>query len=298
MGKRIRSISIVKVEEKHQKNEENNTLPHNNNKAELEALKTFFRDLIAHRQRDPAVLKREELWRDVIEKFSHLVRLLTTSSADEDELVDFLFFGSVLECSTEFYAAELDSLSNEVYKLTSLLQRSENKQPSKRQRKGEMKMRGKCLLLLLTGDIEDSLPGPAETPTENRSVPRTAPQPRRHIIKRIRTVVEPAQLNAKLDTYPLSSPIFQKLNSHVGDMYKANQMIRNILPARHICLHEDRKFWNTSDESTKSSHPSSKVELPMKLFENFNSLQIRREIDLEMLLKHRRVAVTVDEEDP
>lgn len=132
---------------------------------------------------------------------------------------------------------------------------------------------------------------------------KASPQPRRrHIIKRIRTIVTPDLLNQKLLTNPLSSPIFLKLNSSVGDMCKAHLMIRNILPPSQLTLHVDRPFWSPRDEIRTLCPLTKVVALPLKMFTNFNSLRIRREIDYNMtttttLLNNRRVAVTLDEED-
>lgn len=121
----------------------------------------------------------------------------------------------------------------------------------------------------------------------------------RHIIKRIRTVVEPKLLNGKLETIPLMSPIFQKINSKIGDMCKADQFIRNNLPPSHTNLHVDKKFWSTSDETFAKDlrrYPSFKVALPIKMFKNFSNLRIRREIDYSILLSNRRDSVATDVE--
>lgn len=105
---------------------------------QLESVKTFFRELIAQRHRDSALARREELWTEVVDKFAQLVRLLSMSCGDEEEdIIDFQLVGSALELSTEFYAAELDSLSNDVYKLTATLQRTEKK--SSRSKSGTFK---------------------------------------------------------------------------------------------------------------------------------------------------------------
>lgn len=113
---------------------------------QLESVKTFFRELIAQRHRDSALARREELWSEVVEKFAQLVRLLSTSCGDEeDEIIDFQLVGSALELSTEFYAAELDSLSNDVYKLTATLNRTEKK--SSRRKSGTTKGNLNCIQL-------------------------------------------------------------------------------------------------------------------------------------------------------
>lgn len=113
---------------------------------QLESVKTFFRELIAQRHRDSALARREELWSEVVEKFAQLVRLLSISCGDEeDEIIDFQLVGSALELSTEFYAAELDSLSNDVYKLTATLNRTEKK--SSRRKSGTIKGNLNCIQL-------------------------------------------------------------------------------------------------------------------------------------------------------
>lgn len=118
----------------------------NNNNVQLEFLVTYFKDLIAHRNRDPAVLRREDLWQDVVENFAQLVRLLSTMS---DDVIDFKLVGSALLCSTEFYVAELESLSNDVYKLSTSLQRSE----AKHQREGEKMLEIKSIIVTFTFDF-------------------------------------------------------------------------------------------------------------------------------------------------
>lgn len=92
---------------------------------QLTTLKSYFQDLIAHRNRDPALVRRAELWTEVVDKFSEFVQLLSSACRESDDTIDFKLVGSALECATEFYAAELDALSNDVYKLTSMLQRGE-----------------------------------------------------------------------------------------------------------------------------------------------------------------------------
>lgn len=76
-------------------------------------------------------------------------------------------------------------------------------------------------------------------------------------------------------------------------------MLRNNLPPSHLSLHVDKPFWSQQDEiPAQRSAADNKllVALPLKMFENFNSLRIRREIDYTKL-SNRREAVTLDEED-
>lgn len=118
----------------------------------------------------------------------------------------------------------------------------------------------------------------------------------RHTIKRILTVVDPKLLNAKLETNPLSSPIFQKINSKIGDMCNPGQFIRNTLPPSHTNFHVDKKFWSTSEESSaRNLECPHTIALPIKMFRNFTNLRIRREIDYTVLSR-RRGAVANDME--
>lgn len=127
-----KNMKKPKISSEHIENTESEEETGNNNKIQLEFLVSYFKDLIANRNRDPTVLRRENLWQDVVENFSMFIRLLLSTTSDDD-VIDFKLVGSVLLCSTEFYVAELESLSDDVYKLSSTLQRSE----TKHQREGE-----------------------------------------------------------------------------------------------------------------------------------------------------------------
>lgn len=133
-----KNMKKLKISSEHIENTENSSEEEtgNNNKIQLEFLVSYFKDLIANRNRDPTVLRRENLWQDVVENFSMFIRLLLSTTSDDD-VIDFKLVGSALLCSTEFYVAELESLSDDVYKLSSTLQRSE----TKHQREGEKMLR-------------------------------------------------------------------------------------------------------------------------------------------------------------
>jgi hypothetical protein len=76
------------------------------------------------------------------------------------------------------------------------------------------------------------------------------------VIKKKATTTQPRLLNARLITIPTLSPIFQKLSQRIGDLNKAETMIRNTLSPNHLLnFHDENKsMWDSNDEEPNKKH--------------------------------------------
>ncbi|XP_055849945.1 condensin complex subunit 2 [Episyrphus balteatus] len=179
-------------------------------------------------------LSKDNAW-----SLSLIDTLSTLMDKHHKSMNNFKVAGSSLEASSKVYGLRVDSIHTDVMRMSAGL----NAHKFSNRAQGQ-------------DDDDDTPTGPeaneggdqdAENPTEAASAPKqTKPKRTR---KQVSTVTKNKEsLNARLDTVPLTDPVFGKLNSIVGSINSSNRLLNNILPSidSELRLRSDFQFWDGS----------------------------------------------------
>lgn len=183
-------------------------------------------------------ISKDNAWAvSIIDTFSKLIR------KHHKSLQSFQVAGSTLEASTKVYGLRVDSVYNDVIRMSSELSRQTAKALRKRLADQD------------DDDDEDdenqennaSIANGGNDNPENREV--APPKKKQKKRRNISTVTKNKEsLNAKLDTVPFTDPFFAKLNSIVGDINSSKRLMENIIPTHNsvLKLRQDSKFWDST----------------------------------------------------
>lgn len=214
-------------------------------------------------------LSKDNAW-----SLSLIDTLSTLMDKHHKSMNNFKVAGSSLEASSKVYGLRVDSIHTDVMRMSAGLNAHKfNNQ------------------VLEQNDDDETTTGPeaneagendAENPTETASAPKlTKPKRTR---KPVSTVTKNKEsLNARLDTVPLTDPVFGKLNSIVGSINSSNRLLNNILPSMdsELRLKLDFPFWDTTtleviDYTENVDLTEESIKPFKKLIEiNFEELKLR-----------------------
>lgn len=167
----------------------------------------------------------------LIDNFSALI------AKHHKSLNNFQVVGSTLEASSKIYGLRVDSVHTDVMRMSSGLmqKRHANRNDDS----------------IAENDDGNSAANTTQTGggtgTENEEQSRAK---RKRTRKVASTVVKNKEtINAKLETYSFTDPLFAKLNSGIGDLNRSDRLLQNVLQTidSELCLNMNRKFWDSSE---------------------------------------------------
>ncbi|XP_055903543.1 condensin complex subunit 2 [Eupeodes corollae] len=214
-------------------------------------------------------LSKDNAW-----SLSLIDTLSTLMDKHHKSMNNFKVAGSSLEASSKVYGLRVDSIHTDVLRMSAGL--NAHKYSNKTQGQDDDDVSPTATEANEAGDQD------AENPTEAASAPKPVKPKRTR--KQVSTVTKNKEtLNARLDTVPLTDPVFGKLNSIVGSINSSNRLLNNILPSMdsELRLRLDFQFWDSS--SIEAIDYTEVFELTMeptkpceKLVEiNFEDLKMR-----------------------
>lgn len=194
-------------------------------------------------------LSKENAWSmSLIDTLSRLL------DRHHKSLSNFKVAGSSLEASSKVYGLRVDSIHNDVLRLSAGLNAKkfagrnlDEDDDDDESNQAEQAEGGNV------GADAASQEGAAQENAAPKAKPKRQRKPKSTITKNKETI------NGKLDTVPLQDPIFGKLNTIVGSINSSTRLMNNILPTAdsELRLRTTFSFWDKSDFPT-GSNPSEK----------------------------------------
>lgn len=214
-------------------------------------------------------LSKENAW-----SLSLIDTLSTLMDKHHKSMNNFKVAGSSLEASSKVYGLRVDSIHTDVMRMSAGLNAHKfNSQTQGQDEDGDTP----------TGiDPNDDEGNNNKEQTDN--APAAKPTKPKKTRKQVSTVTKNKEsLNARLDTVPLTDPVFGKLNSIVGSINSSNRLLNNILPSTdsELRLKLDFPFWDSSPlEETDYTREFNLTEESTKPYGdlveiNFRELQLR-----------------------
>ena len=213
-------------------------------------------------------LSKENAW-----SMSLIDTLSTLLDRHHKSLNNFKVAGSSLEASSKVYGLRVDSIHNDVLRMSAGL--------------NAQKFAGRNLDA--DDDDEDNSPVDADNSTAagndaantnnggvengaaataaNKVKPKRQRKPKSTITKNKDTI------NGKLDTVPLQDPIFGKLNTIVGSINSSNRLMNNILPTANseLRLCTNFAFWDKRELPLSIDSNAPQAEQPINYFASVDS---------------------------
>lgn len=213
-------------------------------------------------------INKDNAWNiNIIDSFSKLI------SKHHDVLSNFQVAGTTLEASAKVYGLRVDSVHNDVIRMTADLGRQcESEAVLKLHRKYSeiliylFLIAAKALQRKHNDDQGNQSDGGDKENLDNTVVPmEDQPQQKKARKKRnIATVTQNVKtLNARLETNPMTDPFFAKLNSVVGDTNSSKRLMQNIIPtdSSKLRIPQHTPFWKKDDEMFAVRTNESKSEI-------------------------------------
>ncbi|CRK99727.1 CLUMA_CG012995, isoform A [Clunio marinus] len=179
-------------------------------------------------------INKDNAWSlNIIDSFAKLI------TKHHNLLSNFQVAGTTLEASAKVYGLRVDSVYNDVCRMSQDLARQTAKALTKKKRDDD--------------EEEDFENNTAEKENLNASnQPKEQPKIKKTRKKKnVSTITKnPECLNARLDTIPLTDPFFAKLNSVIGDTTSSKRLMQNIIPTEDakLKLRQNIPFWNSKDQ--------------------------------------------------
>ncbi|CAO1407208.1 unnamed protein product [Diamesa tonsa] len=173
-------------------------------------------------------ISKDNAWSvSIIDTWSKLIK------KHHKTLQNFQIAGSTLEASTRVYSLRVDSVYNDVIRMSSELSRQSAKALNKK----------------ITNNQDDDDRDQDDADKENNTTVINTQNPATKSKKRknISTVTKNKDtLNCIMDTNPFIDPFFAKLNSIVGDINSSNRLMQNIIPTHNslLKLRQNLHFWD------------------------------------------------------
>lgn len=215
-------------------------------------------------------LSKDNAW-----SLSLIDTLSTLMDKHHKSLNNFKVAGSSLEASSKVYGLRVDSIHTDVMRMSAGLNAHKFSNRALEQNDADDGVQNEP-------EATEAGDNDAENPTETASAPKpTKPKRTR---KQVSTVTKNKEsLNARLDTVPLTDPVFGKLNSIVGSINSSNRLLNNMLISNdsELRLRLDFAFWDSSViESIDYTEIFDISEVPRKPCEklaeiNFEELKMR-----------------------
>lgn len=161
----------------------------------------------------------------LIDNFSALI------ARHHKSLNNFQVVGSTLEASSKIYGLRVDSVHTDVMRMSSGLMR---KRDNNREEDAN------------TDEI-----GPADTSRTNTDASEEQPRAKKKRTRKVASAVvkNKETINAKLETYSFTDPLFAKLNSGIGNLNRSDRLLQNVLPTidSELRLSMNHRFWESSE---------------------------------------------------
>lgn len=161
----------------------------------------------------------------LIDNFSALI------ARHHKSLNNFQVVGSTLEASSKIYGLRVDSVHTDVMRMSSGLMR---KRDNNREESAD------------TDDVNA-----ADTSRTNTDTAEEQPRAKKKRTRKVAsTVVKNKEtINAKLETYSFTDPLFAKLNSGIGNLNRSDRLLQNVLPTMdsELRLSMNHKFWDSCE---------------------------------------------------
>lgn len=169
-------------------------------------------------------------------------------------LSNFQVAGTTLEASAKVYGLRVDSVHNDVMRMSADLGRQSAKALQKKGRGDGNESDG--------GDKENMNAEGDSSQVEQKKKPRKK-RTRATVTQNVKTI------NAKLETNVLTDPFYAKLNSVVGDTNSSKRLMQNIIPTidSQLKRQQDLPFWNKNNEKL-SENQATFCDVPSIFTEN------------------------------
>lgn len=194
------------------------------------------------------------------------IDLLHKFTTSLNQQVDYKFAAHCVEVATKVYLMKLNTLYDDVNRLSSFLGKSEFK--------SKLKVRTRLKKLFLECPRRES----SEKESDNQEQPANTQARRRDRLRRKTMVTKNVGiLNARMETNAALNPFFGKLNSYIGELGRSDKMLLNLLPSHSGSFTDFKKhFWNVSDQVPLDENPKrSKKVIKYKELPDITSTAIR-----------------------